>query len=182
MAVARLFVALDLPQGVRDALAGWAREVAADQPEALRAVRADAMHVTLCFLGDRPEEEMSALAALVADARIESGQLTVTGASWLPPRRPGVLAVDLHDPDGWLHAGQGRLADALVEAGAYAPEQRAFRPHVTVARVRRGDRPRRAVPDPPAETFTSGAVRLYRSRLGAGGSRYEVVPASTRRR
>jgi 2'-5' RNA ligase len=50
---ARLFVALDLPDPVRAGLELWqAREL---EDEALRPVRPDALHVTLCFLSYHPE-------------------------------------------------------------------------------------------------------------------------------
>jgi 2'-5' RNA ligase len=46
----RLFVALELPGGVRDALAAWATQVTGGD-EALRAVAPGALHLTLAFLG-----------------------------------------------------------------------------------------------------------------------------------
>ena len=50
---------------------------------------------------------------------------------------------------------------------------RAFRPHVTVARVRRGERiAPRTVPAPPRLRFAAEALVLYRSQPG---SRYEPV-------
>jgi RNA 2',3'-cyclic 3'-phosphodiesterase len=176
MARARLFVALDLPEDVRTALAAWgAREVARD-PEALRLVRPEGLHVTLCFLGYRPEEEIPEIADIVADRARPAGELAIAGGAWLPPRRPGVLVSDVADPSGRLADVQASLAGALEAAGYYTPERRAFRPHVTVARVRRGARPRRRDPeDPPAQAFAGQAIRLYRSIPGPGGSRYLPV-------
>lgn len=173
IATARLFVALDLPDDVRAALAAWGgREVARD-PEALRAVRPEGLHVTLCFLGDRSEEEIPEIARIVADRVRPVGELAIAGGAWLPPRRPGVLVADVADPSGRLAEVQASLAGALEAAGVYAPERRAFRPHVTVARVRRGARPHRRDPEtPPARAFAGEAIRLYRSRPGPGGSRY----------
>ncbi len=54
---ARLFVALDLPEDAREALAAWGGEVAAPDgaERRLRLIPADALHVTLCFLGWRDE-------------------------------------------------------------------------------------------------------------------------------
>ena len=47
----RLFVALDLPEAVRDGLAAWGRAELVDP--ALRPTRPESLHVTLVFLGDR---------------------------------------------------------------------------------------------------------------------------------
>jgi 2'-5' RNA ligase len=58
----------------------------------------------------------------------------------------------------------------------HQPETRPFRPHVTVARVRRGARVRvREVPAPPQLRFHATGLVLYRSQLGRGGARYEAI-------
>ena len=49
----RLFVAVDLPDDVREGLAGWAADRGRDLP-ALRILPARSLHLTLCFLGWRP--------------------------------------------------------------------------------------------------------------------------------
>src|SRR4051794_3857324 len=66
---ARLFVALDLADPVRDDLAAWQARALTDS--ALRPVRREALHVTLCFLGYPPERDIERIAAIVmsADAR-----------------------------------------------------------------------------------------------------------------
>ena len=56
----RLFVALELPEPVRDALVAWRAAVLADVP-ALRAVARKSLHVTLCFLGWRWDQEVAAI-------------------------------------------------------------------------------------------------------------------------
>ncbi|HWO46590.1 MAG TPA: 2'-5' RNA ligase family protein, partial [Solirubrobacterales bacterium] len=52
----RLFVALDLPEEMRERIAAWGREELADP--ALRPVAPESLHITLAFLGHRPEEEI----------------------------------------------------------------------------------------------------------------------------
>ena len=49
-----------------------------------------------------------------------------------------MLTVEVADATGALLALQERVVAALVEAVGYEPDRRRFRPHVTVARVRRG--------------------------------------------
>jgi RNA 2',3'-cyclic 3'-phosphodiesterase len=58
---ARLFVALELPDPVRDALLAW-RQSAIGDDQAWRPVAPTALHVTLCFLGDQRVEEIGAIA------------------------------------------------------------------------------------------------------------------------
>ena len=75
-------------------------------------------------------------------------ELALGGALWLAPRRPHVLTVAVEDADGALAALQARVVEALAEAaGRDEPERRPFRPHVTVARVRRGGARRDGLPD-----------------------------------
>jgi len=171
----RLFVALDLPAPVRAALVRWQRERLAAEP-ALRVVRPEGLHVTLCFLGWRDPPEAEVLGPLVLAAAAPVSDLGLAAPAWLPPRRPRVLAIDVEDGAGDLAHLQERLSAALAAAGGYVPEARPFRPHVTVARVRDGTRPPREPPSgAPTSRFAGAAVTLYRSRPGPGGSAYEAL-------
>jgi RNA 2',3'-cyclic 3'-phosphodiesterase len=173
---ARLFAALELPAPVRTALGEFGRAAAADD-FALRAVGDDALHVTLAFLGHRPLDDIEpACEAVRAAVDGPVASLSLGDALWLAPRRPHVLTVEVVDHDGALFALQERLVAALVEAVAYEPEKRRFRPHVTVARVRHGAAPRRAgLPDAPRADFAGESVVLFRSYLGGGPARYEAL-------
>jgi 2'-5' RNA ligase len=173
---ARLFVALALPADVRAALFAWAAGPVASLR--LRAVAEDSLHVTLCFLGSLPVASIAEVAgALRAVSDLRGAWLTPAGAVWLPPRRPGVLAVRLSDEGGRLGRAQAALSAALERGGWYVPERRAFLPHVTVARVRRGTSglPRDPPAGPALPAFAGSGVTLLRSRLSAAGARYEAL-------
>jgi 2'-5' RNA ligase len=174
----RLFAALDLPAGVREGLAGWARTCVGSH-EGLRLVAAESLHVTLCFLGARPVEEVESIGRIVRDVASRAGgapPLAVGLPAWLPPRRPRVLAVDLEDREGAVGRLQGALAAALAHGAGYEPARRAYRPHVTVARVRGHARVDAGeLPPPGPVEFDGAAVTLYRSRPQCGGSRYEAL-------
>jgi RNA 2',3'-cyclic 3'-phosphodiesterase len=173
---ARLFVALELPQAARDALLGW-REHALAGVSGLRLVAPDALHVTLCFLGSRREAEIGAIGdACATVAPLAPGPLAFGDAVWLPARGPRVLAVEVEDRSGGLARAQAALSDALQAGGWYAPEARAFLAHVTIARVVKGARPRpKELTPTPTVAFDGAQITLYRSRLGAGGARYESL-------
>jgi 2'-5' RNA ligase len=183
---ARLFVALDLPEPARRALVDWRAPLLARAPELLRAVAPEALHVTLCFLGQQPLTAVDALAETVVRAvgAAEARGLALGEPLWLPRRAPRVLAVALDDRDGELTRLQAALAAALSAGGWYAPEQRPYLPHATVARVRARGQERAAralgrepLPQAPALAFDGAAVALYRSWLGGrtGGARYEPL-------
>jgi RNA 2',3'-cyclic 3'-phosphodiesterase len=177
----RLFAALDLPLGVRTSLAAWAAS-AVGGDDRLRLVREQSLHVTLVFLGERPDPEPAATAVVRAlDPPPDAPPLAVDGVLWLSPRRPHVLTVGLDDPSGGLAAIQAGVLDALVRQAGHEADQRRFRPHVTVARVRGRLRPF-DLPSPPSLEFHPPAVTLYRSVLGRGPASYEAVasvPLST---
>jgi 2'-5' RNA ligase len=173
---ARLFVALELPAPVRSDLAAFGRAVT-HRDEALRAVREEALHLTLAFLGHRALDEIDPAREAVRGVRSAAPSLTLGEPLWLSPRRPSVLAVALADGGGVLAALQAQVVARLVAGLAWEPEQRPFRPHATVARVRRGWRPRvRDLPEAPRATFAGEAVVLFRSHLGGRGpARYEAL-------
>ena len=174
---ARLFVALELPPGARDVLVRW-REAALRDVRGLRLVAPESLHATLCFLGSRPVGEVEAIGGACGVVAGEPPVASGFGeALWLPRRRPGVLAVSLEDAGGALARIQATLSSALVAGGWYAPESRPFLAHVTVARVAsRGGRFRPpSVVGPPSSEVLCSRVTLYRSRLGAGGARYEPL-------
>jgi RNA 2',3'-cyclic 3'-phosphodiesterase len=175
---ARLFLALELPPAVREALVRWRSSEAVAGADRLRLIRAEDLHVTLCFLGLQPVSAVgSVLAASAVAAGCPAAGLRVLEGIWLPPRRARVLAVKLEDASGALAAVQRRLARALAEGGWYAPEKRPFLAHVTVARVARDGRVRgdRGLGAPPELRFLGSRVTLFRSRLSAAGARYEPL-------
>lgn len=181
MAAARLFVALELPPPAVAALVAW-RDRALAQPgarDALRAVRRESLHVTLCFLGSLDERAVAPLAAAVAEEAARAGAvggLALGAPLWLPRRRPRALALALTDHAGALGRLQASLAERLADHGWYERERRPYLPHVTVARVRAGQRPPRvALPPDPRAAFAGAAVTLYRSHLAPSGARYEPL-------
>jgi 2'-5' RNA ligase len=179
---ARLFVALDLPADVREALAAWQRRELGALPE-LRAVGPEALHVTLCFLGWRDLSEVERIGELAIGAADGVRDLELGATAWLPPRAPRVLTVAVRDAGGACATLQGAVSDVLVAGGFYERERRPFFPHVTVGRVRGGRAPsglRHRLPAPPAPlSFEAAAVTLYRSRSTARGSTYEALARAT---
>ena len=183
----RLFVALDLPDGVRDGLAAWQAKALTDP--AVRPMRPESLHVTLCFLSYHPERAVPRISELVSTVEPRPVEMRFEAEpSPRPKGRPRLYAVDaVSEP---AQALQAQLSDALEAERFYEPEKRAFWPHVTVARVRserlppgRGERrgkgrPRRVKsppgPLPAALTKPFGAVRvaLYRSDLKPQGAEY----------
>jgi 2'-5' RNA ligase len=172
--VIRLFVALELPPAAAAALAAF-RD--AEASEVWRPVRDEALHLTLAFLGQRPEEDVDVVRPVLEAAAGPAPSSRLGPALLLPPRRARVLCASVEDLDGELAALQARVSAGLAEAGVYEPETRPFRPHATVARLRSGARSPRAArtPGPEPVEFAGEAVTLFRSRPQPGGARYEAL-------
>src|SRR4051794_28128332 len=148
---ARLFVALDLPEGARADLARWRASALGDP--GLRLVAPEALHVTLVFLGHLAEDQIPRIAAtLPADAT--APVMRALSVKPVPPRRPRLFALDLSDQDGRCAAIRASVSAALESLGLSAPETRPFGPHVPRARARNGGRGGALdVTDPPAEPW-----------------------------
>jgi 2'-5' RNA ligase len=174
-----MFLALDLPEHARDALVRW-RDVILGSRSDVRPVRPEALHVTLVFLGWQDESA----ADRIADAAFGSlpdappARLTATAVRPVPPRDPRLFALDLDDEEGRATALQNAISDALEASGWYKPEKRPFWPHITLARVKRGERRVAPPPDepvPPRDAFDASVVTLYRSTLRRQGALYEPL-------
>lgn len=172
----RLFVALELPEQICDALIAW-RDRSVGRMRQLRRLPAESLHATLCFLGWQDAGQSDAIAAACAALAPEPAPLLSLGdPRWLPPRRPRVLAVELGDHGGALTRAQALLSEVLAAGGWYEPEKRPYLAHVTVARVAHGDRaPREPLPEVPSAEFHGSRVTLYRSRLRRSGASYQPL-------
>jgi 2'-5' RNA ligase len=176
---ARLFVALDLPDAVREEIAVWGRAELSDP--ALRPVPRDSLHITLAFLGHMPERDIERLGQIVVDLGSSAPPLRLEDPLAKPsPGRPRLFALPADSPD--TVALQKRLAEKLVAERLYEPEKRPFWPHVTVARVKpegRGSKRPRAVERRPGglpakllSPVLSVRLTLYRSELQPRGAHY----------
>jgi 2'-5' RNA ligase len=176
---ARMFLALDLPEEARARLVTW-RDALLDGRRDVRPVPPEALHVTLVFLGWQDESA----AARIAEAAFGAlpgpppPRLAAGGVRAVPPRDPRLFALDLDDEGGRAMALQQSASDALEAGGWYRPEKRPFWPHITLARVKRGERrvpPPPELPAAPGDAFEASLVTLYRSTLRPQGAIYEPL-------
>jgi len=182
----RLFVALVLPKPLLARLTEThAQLVAADTTSAVRFVRASDMHLTLRFLGevDAPRAHALQTALAGALAGLPAPELGLAHVGAFPNlRRPRVLWVGIRGDDAALAAVHTAVTRALVPLG-FAPEERAFQPHLTVGRVRESPRPQllggalqkllETMPPDTGPAAPASEVVLFRSHLGSGPPRYE---------
>jgi RNA 2',3'-cyclic 3'-phosphodiesterase len=174
----RLFVAIDVPEDVKDATESSVVAVMRGLVEGARWSRPEGRHLTLKFLGAVEDERVADVVGAVQDvARRHDGFVAsfdeVGGFPSL--RRPRVL---------WLGLGEGEeeavaLAadlDRAMEGLGFARETRPFTGHLTLARFRV---PRRLGAEldveVPRNRFEVTEIVLFESRLHPKGARYHAV-------
>jgi 2'-5' RNA ligase len=178
---ARLFVALDLPESLRAGIEAWGREEALADP-ALRPLPAASLHITLVFLGYRPEKEVGRIGEIVEALRGPAPRIELGDPVQRPERgKPRLYALPVESPR--TVSLQAELEERLVAERLHKPEGRPFWPHLTVARVRpegRGSKRPMRVAEPPGalpEAIRRTHVRavrtsLYLSELRPQGAQY----------
>ena len=178
----RLFVAVEMPGEVREALGRLQHELQRRGLESLRWVRPEGIHLTLKFLGETSGERLPAIREALAGATdgIAAHSLSLGSLGTFGSRRsPRVLWMDLTGDVETLLRLQAGVDRALVATG-FPSESRPFSAHVTLARVRPENAVR--VAGPLAEALGSVAapkaeipvneVSLMMSKIGPGGAVY----------
>ncbi len=135
--ILRLFVALAFPDEVRTELKRVAGEMRAFAPRGTRWANVDGAHLTLRFIGSTPPDATSALGEAITHAAdgIAPFELSLAGAGVFPPRgAPRVLWAGVGGAVDALIGLRDRVERSLAEAGV-PNDDRAFAPHVTLARV-----------------------------------------------
>lgn len=188
----RLFVAVTVPPAALEACCQVIDPVRTSMlGREARWVRTDNLHLTIRFLGDTPPDLVPdvGLAVIAGAETVEPFRVELAGAGAFPDGR--------HPRTLWLGVDSGndglmRIIDALeepLERVGWAPDPRARRPHLTVARTDavRGE-VSHAIADALAQAaadwrtgFDVQTVTLFRSHLGGGPPRYEpIVEAALR--
>ena len=163
----RLFCALQLPADAIGQLAVWQEAHLAGG----RLVPAESLHVTLAFLGHRPVSEVAAIEGELRAACPVHEPVELEPRRYRETRSVGMVVFD--DLGGKGTALADDIGARLERLGVYRREARPWLPHVTVLRFR--ERPRLQPPIPTLGRVSAVRAALYRSALGPGGARYDVL-------
>jgi 2'-5' RNA ligase len=198
----RTFVALDLDPAIRQRIQNFMEEVRGLAPD-VRWLCAESLHVTLKFIGEKPDAKVSQIVETLSSIGAEPFQLRFRGAGFFPTTKAArVFWIGIQAEGVLIHLARA-IDESLAKIGI-AKENRAFSPHLTLARAsgrsgapgpRKGDKPNRhfaklqdfLATHPAADfgTMTAREFFLYRSQLSSKGSQYtkiahfELQPATT---
>ena len=163
----RLFCALRLPDDTLERLGVWqSAHIVGARP----VTRAN-LHVTLAFLGVRPETDVPRVARELAAAAADAGAIVFEALRYRETRSVGMVV--LSDEGGVATALADDLARKLERIGVYHPERRAWLPHITVARFR--EQPGLAPPPPVLGRASPSDAAVYSSVLRPSGAQYQVL-------
>jgi len=166
----RLFVAIDLPEQVKEAVAG----IAGRELTGARRVPREQLHLTLRFIGDADETMFQAIKRGLSGVRGFSFSLTLKEVGHFPPgRHPRVLWVGMEE-SGPLRELQREVELALTGVGVPL-EERGFSPHITIARLKETPPAKVAALEEKEQLFSAGPFPvdefyLYSSTLTRDGA------------
>ncbi len=124
----RLFVGIELPEEIRDLIS----DLEAPLP-GTRWIASDNLHLTLRFVGDIDNRQAREFSDFLSGIDIDAFEMRLDGLGTFGGREPRTL---------WAGVSAGPQLDALARATERAaraaglkPEGRAFKAHVTIARL-----------------------------------------------
>lgn len=167
----RLFIAIPLPQALREQLA----QLRPKQGSRVRPVKTQQMHITLHFIGNA---DPALLTPALRQVTFSSFSIQLDGlGAFGNPARGGVLWVGCRHNEELTRLHQ-RLKEQLSNRGV-ALDERDFVPHVTLARCKAGASSRLfdnylTQSLPPLEPFRVDRFILFSSTLGPEGSYYRA--------
>ena len=181
----RLFVAIAIPERVRNEMAAVQREL---KPLALGDVRwtnAEQLHLTLKFLGNVPASSVEAVKQSLAEAcaGVRAFHLRAEGIGFFPnERQPRVVWVGFEGDENAVTVLQTRV-ERLLAQFVEKPGTEKFLAHATLGRFQKYRRhktenllPRaRALADHVFGEWRVENAGLFRSELSPEGARHSVV-------
>ena len=168
----RLFVAIRPPQSVIQELMRLTGGISG-----ARWQTGDQLHLTLRFIGEVGPHQADDIHAILDSVRQPAFEARLAGLGSFERRgQPEVVwaGVTPHEPLNALHK---KVDQALVRVGL-EPERRAYSPHVTLARLKRGSGSVRAFleqPVAPTSPFLVDSFCLYESQLTPAGAVHSVI-------
>jgi len=179
----RIFCAVELPDEVRAQLEAHIRRLRQAVPDVTASwSRVENIHLTLKFFGNVSVDRVPTIAAAASRAVKDFSPFQIgvgTTGVFPKPSRAQVLWIGVSDRSGNLLALQQRLEEECAIEG-FTKEDRAFRPHLTIARLRKPEGARRLADAHLQMEFRPTEIKLselivFRSELSSKGSKYTAI-------
>jgi 2'-5' RNA ligase len=180
----RTFIAIEIPDSIKTELAKLQNDLRRAQAD-VSWEKQENIHLTLRFLGEVEEEGLVVMKQVCAEIAADFApfMLTLNGVGAFPNfRQPRVLWAGLAGEIKIAAQLQKRLEERVDSLG-FKPDDKPFKPHLTVGRVKSGKNARQAaalaeIYQLPALSFEVSEIVLMRSELHASGARYTTLAKS----
>lgn len=173
----RLFIGVPLTDEARREIEGHLRRTIPDGLPG-RAVPAANWHLTLRFLGTTRADQLTSVVRHLGDADLGDGFEIGFGGlgAFSRPRSARVLWIGLTEGVDRMQA-LARIAEDAARGAGFAPEEKSFKPHLTLSRIQPPRDVTRAIAGvPPLDLrMPVREVIVFRSHLGGGPARYQAV-------
>ena len=178
----RSFIAIDLSDAARSRIETLVHELKRSNAE-VGWVRVEAIHLTLKFLGNVSPGLIEEIKPAIERISSQTGPIRVepAGCGAFPTiKSPRVIWVGVQGQIDQLGKLARRIEKEMIPLG-FKPEDRPFKPHLTLGRVRGKLRLQAlqqillAHRDFTAEPFDAAEVVLYKSDLRPDGARYSSL-------
>ena len=188
----RIFIALDIDDDIRQRIQRFIEGVSGFAPDA-RWVRPESLHVTLKFIGEKPNEVVEEIKHSLSGIRSESFEITFRAYGFFPTAKAARVFWVGIESEPQL-ASLAKAVDDSTSALGIPKEDHSFAPHLTLARGggrsgaprwHKGDATNKnfqhlqeklaALPTPDFGNMAAHEFFLYQSQLSAGGSRYTKI-------
>lgn len=139
----RVFIAINLPTGVRDELEHHIADLVTKVFESVRFVPPEFLHFTLTFLGNQTDEDIGGIIGVMREIvpQFVPPEIAITNIAYGPPGRPPrmIWAVTDEATSQALGDIKAALEDALAERGVrFERETKKYNAHLTLARLPAG--------------------------------------------
>ena len=126
----RLFVAIEVPEGIRSAAAEAAAEL---KGRGVSLVSAERMHFTLVFMPSIDEPRLDSIRQVMASVAVPETVVRLSGLACFG--NPGAIYAEAREGSGTMADAADSLRRLLAEKRIFFDDKK-FVPHMTVARIR----------------------------------------------
>ncbi|NQT65429.1 MAG: RNA 2',3'-cyclic phosphodiesterase [FCB group bacterium] len=134
----RTFIALDLPETIKEDIAGVINDFRSNCPYGVNWVPQENLHITFQFIGETKEEEIPEIAEFLEISFTELTTLKFTDPKLeiLPGRDPKIIWISLENNDSLILKISKRLKNELRQMG-YKIDSRQLNFHITLGRIKK---------------------------------------------
>src|SRR5215467_7046116 len=176
----RIFIALDIPGEIRARMVEFMERARPYASEA-RWARPEGLHVTLKFIGEVKEDKLERIKSALAGVKAAPFPVMFANAGFFPtPKSQRVFWIGVAGGEALVQLAE--TIDRATQSAGVAREERAYSPHLTLARAGSAAGAQHqlkplasfveTVPAPQFGTMTAQEFWLYQSQLQRGGSKY----------